>query len=173
MVLFIWTYDITAFGQLSLAQITKNFETENDTTLPPCFLERLTAIYKYVGSPKIRIDEKGSRFFPGKIFIKDSSALYFVVEEMAHSYQWKQPGGKFRMFVAVTGLSLKAFWRGIFYKKPKDSSSQRGRMWQHYSSFAYKPMKHKFWAFEYEAHSGIAPDMWEYLRSPCDTIENK
>ncbi len=159
----------SSLAQLSLEQIVHNYETVHDTILPVCFLEKITGIYNFVGSPKIGIDSKGSRFFPGKIFIRDSSAVFSLIEEMAHAYQWEQKGGKFRMTIALTGLSFKALWRTVFSKKPKNSRSKRGTVWQHYTAFAYEPMRRNFWAYEFEAHHVISPDMLQYLSEPCET----
>lgn len=164
MILLIWITQ-PCLAQLSLGEVIHNFERQKDTVLSSCFKERLDSVYCCVGSPMIGIDAKGSRFFPGKVFIKDSCALFFLVEELAHSWQWeKQRGGKFRMTVALGGLVLKATWRTIFWGKAENSTSDRkSRIWQHYSELAYEDMPCRFWAFEYEAHEIIAPKIWYYL----------
>ncbi len=113
----------------------------------------------FISSPRIAIGDPHFFPFPHKtIWIRDSSDLEMLVEEVSHSYQWQQKGGKFRLVTAASGLYLKAAWLSVWKKDGKKLT-----LWQRYSDFAYEPMRHKFWAYEYEAHNEIVRDMWKYL----------
>lgn len=158
LILFLFLKSL-AFGQLSLHDVVRNSETENDTCLSDCFKNRLDDIYKFSGSPRICIGDP--HFFPvpkKTIWIRDSSDLEMVIEELPHAFQWKQKGGKFRLVTAAGCLYLKAAWLSLWRK-----NGIKMTLWQRYADFAYGPMNRKFWAYEYEAHQILVPDMWKYL----------
>lgn len=168
VIFFLAFLPLRVYGQIQLDSVIANFERSFDTTLSPCFKTRLDSVYKFLGSPKIFVTEKGARFFPGKIFITNPSFLDEVVEELCHVYQWEKKGGKFRLTVAFAWQTGKATLMSLFKKRRACPTCPRVKYsaYERYRDGAYGPPKRDqkyFWAYEYEAHEVIAPGLWDYL----------